>query len=188
MFLASLKEATQALHRKLEHDVDIFHTITTLESYSRLLQKFLGFYLPVEPRLLGVQNRYDLQVHLRGRLKSPLLLRDLSEIAAQQVTGVPLCETLPTLTCPAHVWGCLYVLEGSTLGGTLISKHITRELGLTAEHGCAFFGSYGSQVGSMWQMFTCTLEAYVSTHHEEQIIIASACETFAVLSQWLLKE
>ncbi|MDQ2902851.1 MAG: biliverdin-producing heme oxygenase [Ktedonobacteraceae bacterium] len=188
MFLASIREATQAFHSKLEHDLDIFHTITTLESYTRLLQKFLGFYLPVEPHLLGVQNRYDLQVHLQQRLKSPLLLRDLSEIAAQQGTGVSLCETLPALTCPAHVWGCLYVLEGSTLGGTLISKHVTRVLGLTAEHGCAFFGSYGSHVGSMWQMFTRKLEAYVSTYHEEKVIIDSACETFAFLSQWLLKE
>jgi heme oxygenase (biliverdin-IX-beta and delta-forming) len=190
MFLTSIRESTQAFHLKLERNLDIFHTITTLESYTGLLQKLLGFYLPVEPRLLAVQSHYDLHIHLQQRLKSPLLLHDLSDIASRQLTEhtVPLCETLPALTSPARVWGCLYVLEGSTLGGALISKHIKKVLGLTAEHGCAFFCSYGKNVGSMWRIFTRTLEAYVSHYHEENIIIDAACETFAALSQWLLKE
>lgn len=190
MFLARIRESTQAFHVKLEHDLDIFHAVTTLESYTRLLQKFLGFYLPVEPHLLDIENRYDLQVGLQQRLKSPLLLRDLSGIASRQLTRytVPLCETLPALTSPAQLWGCLYVLEGSTLGGTLISKHIKKVLGLTAAHGCAFFCSYGSNVGPMWQMFTRKLETYVCRYHEEHVIIDTACETFAILSQWLLKE
>ena len=190
MFLARIRESTQAFHSQLEHDLDLFHAVTTLESYISLLQKFLGFYLAVEPHFLEVQNQFDLLVDLHQRLKSPLLLRDLGKIATPQDTNytVPLCETLPVLTHPAQVWGCLYVLEGSTLGGTLISRHINNVLGLTAEHGCAFFCSYGSHVGSMWQRFTYTLEAYASTSHEEHVIIDSARETFAILSQWLLKE
>jgi len=190
VFLARIREATQEFHGKLEHDLDIFHTVTSLERYTRLLQRFLGFHLPIEPLLLDVQNRYNLQLDVQQRSKSPLLLRDLREIGMQPWTAhtIPLCETLPDLTNPAQVWGCLYVLEGSTLGGALISKHFKEGLGLTADHGCAFFSSYGSNVGSMWRMFTRTLEAYACGHHEEDSIIDAACETFVILSQWLLKE
>lgn len=190
MFLARIRESTQTFHRTLEHDLDFFHTITTLESYTRLLQKFLGFYLPIEPSLLDVQNRYTLPMDVHQRSKSPLLLRDLRDLGMQPLNThtLPLCETLPSLTTPAQMWGCLYVLEGSTLGGVLLSKHITQQLGLTAENGCAFFCSYGSQIGSMWRTFTRTLEAYACTSHEEDLIIDAACETFAVLHQWLLKE
>jgi heme oxygenase len=58
----------------------------------------------------------------------------------------------------------------------------------TSEHGCAFFSSYGSNVNTMWQIFTRTLEAHACRYHEEDSIIDAACETFVVLSQWLLKE
>lgn len=190
MFLAQIKASTQAFHTKLEQDLDIFHAVTTLESYAKLLQKFLSFYLPIEPHLLDAQNRYSLQLDIQQRGKSPLLLRDLSAIGIHDLIAhtLPLCETLPNLTNPAQVWGCLYVLEGATLGGTLISKHINKVFGLTAEHGCAFFSSYGSNVSTMWQMFTRTLDAYACSYHEEDSIIDAACETFVVLSQWLLKE
>ena len=190
MFLARIKESTQVFHTALEHDLDVFHTITTLESYTKLLQKFLGFYLPIEPSLLDVQNRYIVSLDVQQRSKSPLLLRDLCDLGVPPLTvhTLPLCQTLPAVTTPAQMWGCLYVLEGSTLGGTLISKHITQQLGLTAEHGCAFFCSYGSHIGSMWRTFTHSLEAYACMSHEEDLIIDAACETFVVLHQWLLKE
>jgi heme oxygenase len=155
-----------------------------------MLQKFLCFYLSIEPYLLDAQYRYSLQLDIQQRGKSPLLLRDLSDIGMYHLIAhtLPLCETLPNLTNPAQVWGCLYVLEGSTLGGMFISKHINKVLGLTAEHGCAFFSSYESNVGIMWQMFTQKLEAYACRYHEEESIVDAACETFVVLSQWLLKE
>jgi heme oxygenase len=190
MFLARMKEATQTFHSELEQYLDIFHAVTTLESYAQLLQKFLCFYLPIEPHLLDVQNRYSMQLDVQQRGKSPLLLRDLSDIGMHRLIAhmLPLCETLPNLTNPAQLWGCLYVLEGSTLGGMLISKHINKVLGLTAEHGCAFFSRYESNGGNMRQMFTQKLEAHACRYHEEDIIIDAACETFVVLSQWLLKE
>ena len=189
MFLARIKESTQAFHNKLEQDLDVLHAISTMESYAALLQKFLCFYLPIEPRLLAVQKRYSLQVDIQQRGKSPLLLRDLSAIGMHHLIAhtLPLCETLPNLTNPAHLWGCLYVLEGSTLGGVHISKHIHKVLGLTPEHGCAFFSSYKSNVGTMWRIFTKDLEAYACRYHEEDSIIDAACETFVVLSQWLVK-
>ncbi len=190
MFLVRLKESTQEFHRELEQSLDIFHRVITLERYARLLQKFLCFYLPIESQLLDVQTRYCLQLDIQQRGKSALLLQDLSDIGVHQLSThtIPLCATLPKLTNPAQVWGCLYVLEGSTLGGVLISKHINKVLGLTAEHGCAFFNSYGRNVGPMWQVFTRMLEAHAYRYHEEELIIDAACETFVVLSQWLLKE
>ena len=39
---------------------------------------------------------------------------------------------LPPLETQADAFGCLYVLEGATLGGRVISRHIERALGLDA--------------------------------------------------------
>ena len=80
----------------------------------------------------------------------------------------------------------MYVLEGSTLGGAIIARHVERELGLQVDTGCAFFRSYGRNVGRMWKEFGARLLA-VSGPETDEIIIASANRTFEGLRTWLTR-
>ena len=80
--------------------------------------------------------------------------------------------------------GLTYVLEGATLGGRVISRHIERVLGLDAAHGARFFHGYGEQTGAMWKAFRAALSAFADQPTQEDQVVASAIATFAALRVW----
>jgi heme oxygenase len=61
---------------------------------------------------------------------------------------------LPT---SGHGLGCLYVLEGSALGGRVISKRVKLTLGLGPATGGAYFHGLGRQTASHWSEFLTAL-------------------------------
>ena len=54
--------------------------------------------------------------------------------------------------------GCLYVLEGATLGGVVIRRHPEQKLRLGPDNGAAFFHAYGPDTGRRWREFCGALE------------------------------
>ncbi len=84
----------------------------------------------------------------------------------------------------AAAFGALYVLEGSTLGGQVIAKHIGRQLGLTAERGCRYYAAHGRETGAMWKAFRLRL-AEEATRDEADAIVISATATFDAMRHWL---
>jgi len=63
----------------------------------------------------------------------------------------------------SEIVGMMYPLEGSTLGGQVISKHLRRNLGLTPDHGARFFHGYGDDTESFWSAFIEFAEASLTT-------------------------
>lgn len=96
---------------------------------------------------------------------------------------LPTCPGFPLLDTIPRALGCAYVLEGATLGGAVILRHLGRTLGVTRERGGAFFGSYGSASGPMWKEFCGALAA---CDEPAEPAVAAARETFATLDGWLL--
>ena len=45
------------------------------------------------------------------------------------------------------------MVEGATLGGQLLRRHLAPRLALTPERGLAYFAAYGDAVGPMWRAF-----------------------------------
>ena len=60
MILIKLKQATQAYHEKIERELDILNTDVSLWKYSHLLQRFWGFYVPVETQ---IDHLYEQRCH-----------------------------------------------------------------------------------------------------------------------------
>lgn len=66
-----------------------------------------------------------------------------------------------TMTFPAYpaidglsrYIGYLYVKQGSTLGGQVISKHLQRSLGLVPHQTNHFFAGFGPETGERWKKF-----------------------------------
>ena len=61
-----LKESTRQQHSAIEHSLNLVDPSFTLESYSRLLERFYGFYVPWERAcrpiadgLLAGSSRFD---------------------------------------------------------------------------------------------------------------------------------
>ena len=195
MILQRLKQETRSYHEQVERGLDICDEHLTLARYTRILAHFLGFYQPVEQLLSTFQAGYILHREVERRNKTPWLLHDLTAlgIADTDVAALPTCDDLPTLDTLSSVLGCMYVLEGATLGGQIISMHIHRVLRLNEHEGCAFFHGYGANTGAMWRAFGELLETHSSneeTHSSneetENAVICAARTTFIVLHQWLL--
>jgi heme oxygenase len=74
--------------------------------------------------------------------------------------------------------GMLYVIEGSTLGGQLISKHLVNYQGITSETGGCFFGGYGENTTALWTDFIRFSADIDGDDAQCQAAKNSACQTF----------
>lgn len=92
---------------------------------------------------------------------------------------------MPELVTIPQVLGCLYVIEGATLGGQIITRHLQANLGITPETGGAFFAGYGVENGVRWQAFGAMITAAAAQFGGEDEIVASANRTFETLELWL---
>ena len=175
--LEKLREQTRAHHSSMDGLLNILNSQFSLDDYKRLLGLFYGFYAALDPQLTVLSDN-------QARHKSPLLKQDLTTLGVE-VSHLPLCQQLPDTSTAAHQMGCMYVIEGSTLGGQMISRHLETQMGITADNGGRFFNSYGSQVGPMWKTFCNELDAFTTAHPDAQDdVVAAACQTFETLGNW----
>ena len=187
MILSRLKHETQASHQAIEARVDLLNHLGSLADYRRLLERFWGFYAPIEERVLASVDWPRYGVDIQRRMKAPALARDLVALglSPDALARLPRCQALPAPeSFPNHL-GCLYVLEGATLGGQIIAREVRSRLGLAPEHGCAFFTSYGEQVGLMWREFRALLVEAAIDEPAEAAIVRGAHETFESFDRWL---
>jgi hypothetical protein len=80
--------------------------------------------------------------------------------------------------------GCLYVLEGSTLGARVISRRLESHFMLGPDSGAAFFNAYGEAVGRRWSEFRSFVTGNLSAEQAGETVKA-AVETFESLLTWL---
>lgn len=185
-FHQRLKEATRSAHCRIEAQLPLLNDGTTIAQYRRLLRTFFGFYLPLEASMEACHFP-ALRADLACRRKSWWLMEDLLSLGdtSRMIGTLPLCDNLPPLVSQADVLGTLYVVEGATLGGQVVLRHLRRSLGKTADRHARFFASYGPRVPQMWAAFLRILEAAAYDPLQEQMIIESACKTFTSFEQWL---
>ena len=186
MIMKRLKDETRSSHQATEKQLDLFNRMLTKQEYAWLLGRFWGFYVPIESKIHRVVGMEELTLNLSARQKKTLLWIDLTSLDWNEPTiqALPLCDDLPVLDSIPQALGCLYVLEGSTLGGQIISRHLQERLGITPDNGGRFFSSYGPAVGSMWKAFCETVTAYSNSPQIEDTIVDSAIETFAAFGRW----
>ena len=122
-----LKEGTADIHRQIEERVPVFREDFNLAEYGRLVERFYGYWSPLEIKLLQVPGLNHPELDLPARMKSALLVGDL-RILGRDPAASPRCSHLPAMDTFPCALGCLYVLEGSTLGARLISKRLAEHL------------------------------------------------------------
>ena len=179
-----LKRETAALHCRLEDGLGLTEAGLSVERYKRLLESFLGYFEPVEARIAELApSAPPLGLELAAR--SQLLVKDLMALgsSAPSITALPRCTDLPRLTGPAHLAGCLYVLEGSRLGGAIVARELERSLGLGADS-AAFFRGDGREVARRFKRVLAWLDEVAGAGAAADEIVASACDTFRTLSRW----
>jgi heme oxygenase len=182
---ARLRSATAEAHLELERQLALLRDDLSMVRYTQIIALFYGFYRPMEAGLqrlktLAPEQRFPL------RARTELLERDLIALGrgVRAISELPTCNDLPDLYNAEHFAGCLYVLEGATLGGQVITRHLRKRLELTDHSGTAFFAGDGASTAARWK---CVLEWLEHVSHSglrvEQIV-TSACDTFRALAKW----
>ncbi len=185
---AKLGETLRAATRSSHHGIDHHPLLTplvrpdlNLEHYGRVLRSFLWLYTPLQEDFARSIERAGGGFELADRvtwLKADIgrlgLARDLPADSWQA----------PAICSNEELVGALYVVEGSTLGGQVISRQISVSLGLTATHGARFFNGWGDQTEMRWQAFWRFAEGLCPpAGHAEAA--AAAVRFFAALSRGL---
>jgi heme oxygenase len=108
----------------------------------------------------------------------------MAELADKAYTDIPVCYKLPQVETPASSLGALYVTEGSTLGGQIITKMIAKQLGIGDKAGFSFFNAYGADTHYRWQNFKSIINRS-RNEQEENEMIDTAIATFSTFNDWL---
>lgn len=162
--LQRLKDETSSEHAALEARLPLMHPDLTLQDYVGVLQAFYSVVQPLEARLDTMALPEALEWPERRR--SALLEADLRGLDSAPVP--PSTLEWADLT-GAEALGACYVLEGSTLGGQLITRQLGR-LGLSAEDGGAYFAGHGVHTGARWKAFRAALEGSVPAEQEDAVL------------------
>jgi len=140
--------------------------------------KFYRFYSSIEPEL-SKMDWGSVNHNFSERLKTPKLEHDLTQLGAiDEAKEAPSWTSLPELDSLAKAYGSLYVLEGATLGGQIIKRHLKTHLGLDTENGGEFFTGYGENTGRMWKEFGANVTEFAENNDVDDVIVNSAKATF----------
>jgi heme oxygenase len=184
--LAPLRAGTRAAHDRLEARLPPQSIVASRERYAAVLARMHGVYAGLEPRLeLQLAAAWP-ALDLAARRKLPLLVADLRELGFGQrtINALPRCPATPEPASAEAALGCLYVLEGATLGGKIILR-AAAALGVGEDSCGRFFGAYGPQVGRRWRDFSAVVAEADAAGADVATMVASARETFAALEAWL---
>lgn len=165
-------EASPAMQAVLADDL-------TRASYRDHLARLVAFYGPAESALAAVPGLADVLDDLDGRLVKTAWLRDDLGVLG---TGPAAPDAEPPTLDVSEALGMLYVIEGSTLGGKLIARHLERTLGVTSRSGAQFYSSYGPDRGPRWTHFKRALDTFGTSHPDQSDrAIQAAADTFDAL-------
>jgi heme oxygenase len=180
-----VRNATRERHRRLEalpSQMRLLQNDYRVSEYRWLLQRLYGFYHPLQSRLR--RDAPTFAWHARIAERTLRLERDLQTLG---VTSVDLrhsarCEYLPAVDTPDRVLGCAYVLEGATLGGRVIAKHLANVFKDRSDAPYSFFSGDGERTAERFREWCAALD--VATR-DGQELCRSACATFDAVADWL---
>jgi heme oxygenase len=183
-FLGQLRGRTAALHQHLE-DLPLSKSLmsdnVTPATYAWYLTCMKDVMAAYDEQILPIIE--DQVPQASDRLKQEAIAADLNALESD---GVDLDEStplkVPQIPDDAFAWGMAYVIEGSTLGGRVILKHITPKLDVTEERGARFFAGYGADTGMMWKSFLAALTAYAVDQNAGEQIIKGALAGFGMIA------
>lgn len=175
---AHLKHDTQTAHQQLEKKL-VMHMkqVRTTADYVRLLGLFYSYYQALENNMQPYLNIPD----AIERRKSDAILADIGALGGE----LPVISNevpQPEVKSYAQALGAAYVLEGSTLGGIIIAKMISKQLGIPATAGFSFFNGYGEATTEMWSKFRTFLNALPTAQHSAAT--EAAKNTFLTFNEW----
>jgi heme oxygenase len=181
-----LRTETTENHKALESLMfvnEIMNNSLSIDQYKKLLTINYIIHQKLENTLANMLDAdIAVELEMNSRLKLSALEQDLNywHIDSLTLPGLNFELFVPQKNT-GEVLGALYVLEGATLGGNVIKRHIlTNPNFKDHESGLNYYGVYGDELSTKWKKFVYVLnERVVEADYER--CVNSANQTFSNL-------
>jgi heme oxygenase (biliverdin-IX-beta and delta-forming) len=182
--LRRLRTETATEHQAVEDTLDLLSADLTRDRLVDVLTRMHGFWRAAESGLddwATTEPADALSVGWEGRRRSHLFAADLAALGAGPAEVAP---ELPEVTGTDAALGRLYVLEGSSLGGVFIDRHLATLPQLAVAGRLSSFSPYGERTGAMWHAFRTVTRARVAAGGDAGRLVGAARQTFGALASW----
>ena len=194
-----LRTETRPHHDKAEQNgfgVMVMEGGLQMSPYVEHLAAWKDILSHLESALRSCDDEVVSQTWHEGLVKEALLQQDLEQLAPDgPVLSEATSEAVRAFTdyvdhlakeTPRGLLGVLYVLEGSTMGGSVMKSRIASQLNLTVdEPGLLYYGCYGNQVGVHFKEFRVRMGGAVDGSGSEDLILEAAGRTFDLVGDIL---
>ncbi|WP_237493631.1 biliverdin-producing heme oxygenase [Modestobacter sp. L9-4] len=182
--LRRLRTETAAEHQAVEDTLDLLSPALTRDRLTDVLTRMHGFWLSAEASLdawADAEPADAAGVDWPRRRRAALFAADRAALGSPGAAPQP---ALPAVEGTDAALGRMYVLEGSSLGGIFIDRHLATLPQLAAVGRLSSFSPYGEETGSMWHAFRTTTRARIAGGGDADRLVAAAQETFGALAGW----
>jgi len=183
MFIQNLRASTADCHKQLELNnlsQALLSNNVNETIYCIYLTQLYSFVKGFEQYVFPELGQHFLNINDRKKahfIEDDLKAHDITIDLQTLLEDVFFSATYPNVYLAA---GALYVLEGSTLGGQIILKHLRKAMP-SGFVNTAYFLGYQQLTGTMWKEFLQQLTALPKSTLEEEQIINGAISTFKII-------
>jgi len=164
-----LKANTKVLHDLVEAKFNshrIFDGTFSLNDYRNLILYNYLFLQNFENAVFSqISEPAAEELKLEKRRKLSLIEKDL-QILNIGKAGTQNSEQIKN---EAEAFGILYVMEGSTLGGNVIAKQLSRHSDFK-DISFSYFRCYGENTGSFWKNFKTVMDREISPDYYDDCV------------------
>ncbi|MES2447206.1 MAG: biliverdin-producing heme oxygenase [Bacteroidota bacterium] len=175
-----LKAHTQSLHNELEQQMfvnQIMQKTLNIEQYKQLVSCNYLVHWHHEDEIfdkLSIEIADKIGVHKRKKLHSLSLDVDQVGLKKQQLEQINITKL--ALKNEYAALGAMYVLEGATLGGSVIIKQLRLNPNFPETFNFSYYGIYYKELIPNWQEFLSHLNALPAGRHDD--VLAGAEQMF----------
>jgi heme oxygenase len=177
-----LRAETAGWHSRVEAVADLPASVATRDDYVDLLGRLIDLHAGFEIHLAA--PAFDsgwrrVGVDIGHHARAFMLAADLQELG---LTAKPQwVPSLPLLTF-GRALGCLYVLEGSSLGGRTVARVVQAAIG---DVPTTFLTGHGRPFVASWVSVCSALALFDTLGGDGDAVVAGACDTFAAFAEHL---
>lgn len=169
------------MHQKLEESSlsqKLMSTDVSIDNYMAYMQKMKPVIRFSETNIFPKIEEIIPDVH--DRQKFHLIQKDLDFFAKDETETTQPYKPFSQASVP-FMLGYMYVIEGSTLGGRVILKHLAPRLKINEDNGGKFFAGYKEDTSAKWKSFLQYFSNYAVTNNCENEIISGANYAFETI-------
>jgi heme oxygenase len=183
--LTELRTATAVEHEQVETTLGLMDHRLGRDRLVAVLARLHAFWTAAEAGLDAWARHWPADaetVAWSRRRRAHLFAADLRALGGEADAAT--LPELPAVEDTDQALGRLYVLEGSTLGGTVISRHLATLPALGPGVRLDAFSPYGPETGAMWHAFRRVTRDRVAAGGDAGRVVGAARATFGALAAW----